>query len=105
MNITLWLQQHNILLLLGVSVLLAGLLILRFRRRSPYWWGAWGGIVIVVIITLFMLRTSPMSISEQLPASIEPLEQYLTFVAAIEALVTTGDKPTLVEFYVDYGFN
>lgn len=67
--------------------------------------GAWGGLVIAVTITLFMLRTPPMSISEPLPASIEPLEQYLTSVAEIEALVATGDKPTLVEFYVDYGFN
>lgn len=46
-----------------------------------------------------------MSISEHAPATIEPLEQYLTFVAEIAALVTTGEKPTLVEFYVDYGFS
>lgn len=105
MTIMRWFQQHNILLLLALIVSLAGLLIIRFRRRSLYWWGAWGGLVIAVAITLFMLRTAPMSISEHSPASIEPMEQYLNSVAEIAALVTAGEKPTLVEFYVDYGFS
>lgn len=101
----LWIQQHNILLLLSFIVLLTGLLIARFRRQSRHWWGAWGGLVIALALTLFMLRTAPITISEHSQAGAEYLEPYPTSVAQIKSLLAEGAKPTLVEFYVDYGFN
>ncbi len=101
----LWIQQHTILLLLGCIVLLSGLLIARLRRHSRRWWGAWGGLVSASALTLFMLHTAPIAISEHSPAGAEYLEPYLTSVAQIKSLLAEGAKPTLVEFYVDYGFN
>ena len=100
-----WFQQHNVLLLLCLIVILAGIFVLIFRRQSLAWWGAWCGLVVTVVVTLFLLRTAPISINAYLGQDETYVEPNLNSVAAIKSLIANGDKPTLVEFYVDYGFN
>ena len=119
-----WVHQHNLLLLCativgGTSVLLA------FRWRSLRLWLAWLSLVGISLTTLLALRTPAASLSEHREAgdgatvsfaatdhganvsfwATEYREFDLGSVEAIEKIIATGGKPTLVEVYADYGLS
>lgn len=114
-----WIHQHSFLLLI-CALLLAGLIVISwFRlwtRRSLM---VWGSAAVLAVIMLLGLRTPPATVSEVLDEPIAdnawdktsvvnsavPTNRSLDFSSAedIEAYLQEGKKPTLVEFYSDFG--
>lgn len=113
-----WIHQHSFLLLI-CALLLGGLILLSwFRlwtRRSLM---IWGGAAVLSVVLLLGLRTPGATVSETVsePAtnntvsktknvenSAVSTELDFTSTADIEAYLQNGEKPTLVEFYSDFG--
>ncbi len=119
-----WVHQHNFLLLSATVVVGNGIL-LAFRWRSLRLWLAWLSLAGLSLTILLALRTPAASLSEHrettngapltsvttAPRSnvsfwtTEFAEPDLGSVEAIEKMIATGGKPTLVEVYADHGLS
>ena len=119
-----WVHQHNLLLLCAAVVAGTGVL-LAFRWRSLRLWLAWLSLAGISLATLLTLRTPAASLTEHRPAAdvesvpfaaadhesivssgaTEYSQPDLESVAAIEKMLASGGKPTLVEVYADYGLS
>ena len=114
-----WIHQHSFLLLV-CALLLAGLVIISwFRLWTRRTLMIWGGAAVLAAVMLLGLRTPPATVSEVLdkPAADDALDKtsvmnsvvstdrLLDFssVEDIEVYLRAGEKPTLVEFYSDFG--
>jgi phosphoglycerol transferase MdoB-like AlkP superfamily enzyme len=114
-----WIHQHDFLLLV-CALLLGSLFVLSwFRLWTKRTLIVWSGLAALAVVVLLGLRTPAATVSE---VSGEPAtanastktnttnsavatERELTFssMEAIEAYLQRGEKPTLVEFYSDFG--
>jgi hypothetical protein len=114
-----WIHQHSFLLLV-CALLLAGLIIISwFRLWTRRTLMIWGSAAVLAAVLLLGLRTPPATVSEVLNEPIAddaldktsvmnsaaPTDRSLDFSSAeaIGAYLQEGKKPTLVEFYSDFG--
>jgi hypothetical protein len=119
-----FLNRYALLLLplLVVGGWAAGLLV---RRAGRKWWLAWGGLSALLVAGFFSLRTPAATLTMFRPLSPTPVEETGTapgypdtspvvervsatpqFGSADEIrsfLAASGGKPTLVDFYTDFG--
>src|SRR5262245_56268724 len=93
-----------------LALILAGLLL--YRRARPRWWAAWIAGCGAAVAGLALLRTPDTSIVQAAPADsgsgqfveIASAEEWTTAGGSIaEAVANSGGRPTLVEFYTDFG--
>lgn len=116
-----FLNQHA-LLLAGGGALIVPAVVLGLWRASRGWWAAWAVLGLALTGTFFALRTPAATLSsfepavadEPAAAEAEPApvlvlvhEEIAGFdsVEAIRAkLAASAGKPTLVDFYADFGF-
>ena len=115
-----WLHQHDVLLLIGLllggSAVLLSWLRCWIRGRLI----VWSVLLLVAIVFLLGLRTPPASVSEPEsaaiintsnpsqainPVSLGYMELSLDSLQVIQAAILSGDKPTLVEIYADFGIS
>jgi hypothetical protein len=115
-----WVHQHDLLLLCG-AVLTVIALLLGYLRLRLRWWLGWFGGVALVCVAAVALRTPAASVydhedrpvTSDLLADVEEAtslpaiysEPDFTSVEAIEKTLAESGKPTLVEFYTDYGIS
>lgn len=117
-----FLNQYSWLLVCA-ALLVGSALYLRLRQASRRWWGVWGLFALANAGMLMLLPTPAARLSEYQPAVWHEGGRYpinindrvttgYTFnrslqfssVAEIEAaLLSTKGRPTLVEFYSDFG--
>ncbi len=115
-------------LVLVPLALMTGIALLLFLRRAPRrWWIVWGGSTVWVVAILLSLRTSAASVSqfqandaerrptntadqaqdteaELLPGTPDVSDPQ-TPDEVRSAIASSTGKPTLVEFYTDYGIS
>jgi thiol:disulfide interchange protein len=114
---TQWVHQHNLMLLIAAVLVLTSFVLLH-HPRSRLLWSIVAGLVVSCLVAAIALRTPSASITEHRGSENELTEETgenalreiseekrLDSVDAIEALLASGDKPTLVEVYADYGFS
>ncbi len=113
-----WLHQHDFVILL--TVIFAGSLILLswlrlWTKKRILVWSAFLGLAVVFVLSL---RTPAATVSE-METAVSPnslattnninqpnaLEIEFDSITAIEAYLQGSEKPTLVEFYSDFGIS
>jgi hypothetical protein len=116
-----FLNQYSFLFLMAL-ILIGGTLFLRRKQASRRWWGVWGAFALANVGVVAMLPTAaarlsgrevaPLAsqaagsspINDAVPEEfIANLPSYPESVADIEAMLATAERPTLVEFYSDFG--
>jgi len=106
-----FLNGYGIALILGVLVASTFSLLIR-RRSRKRWWAVWATAVAATFTGLFLLRTADSTVIAAVPTNHEdesgmiPARDYVEWDSAesIEKSVMASDgKPTLVEFYTDFG--
>lgn len=116
-----WIHQHDFLLLVCALLLSSFILLSWFRLWTRRTLIIWSGLLILGVSILLGLRTPPATASEVLgePGVASALtttktkafaaspETVLSFSSTeeIEAYLHNGAKPTLVEFYSDFGIS
>jgi hypothetical protein len=97
------------------------------RRARRRWWLAWGGLAVVLVAGFFSLRTPAATVTEFQPVPSPVVEEAGTETVSAEAfaalvkvgetpqftsaeevrrfLTSSGGKPTLVDFYTDFGLS
>jgi|GEM_PF-5439701 len=107
-----FLNGYGIVLLWGVVVFSTYFLLIR-RRSRIRWWTAWTTGVAATFTGLVFLRTADSTVIAAVPtdagdeSGMIPTRDYVEWDSAesIEKSVLASDgKPTLVEFYTDFGF-
>jgi hypothetical protein len=94
-----------------VTVIFAGLLLYRRARRR--WWAVWLAACGATVAGLALLRTPDTSFLLAAPADAgwvqlgesTSAEEWLAAGSIEEAVADSGGRPTLVEFYTDFGFS
>jgi hypothetical protein len=106
-----FLNGYGIIVIWGV-VVSATFLLLICRRSRKRWWTAWTTAVAATFTGLFLLRTADTTVIAAVPtdaggeSGMIPTLNYVEWDSAesIEKTVLASDgKPTLVEFYTDFG--
>ena len=116
-----FLNQYSFLFLMAL-ILVGGTLYLRWRQASRQWWGVWGVFALANVGVVALLPTPAATLSgrelaplasqaaESSPINdavpeeiIANLPHYPQSVAEIEAMLAADERPTLVEFYSDFG--
>ncbi len=100
-------------MLLIAAVLVVTSFVLIYHPRSRLLWSIAAGLVLSAVVAAIVLRTPSASMTEhrqsekELTAESGALkeEKRLESVEEIESLLASGDKPTLVELYSDYGLS
>src|SRR5262245_24968430 len=108
-----FLNGYAIILVWGILAYLAAILLVR-RRSRVRWWAVWTSGIAVTFTGLFLLRTADSTVIAAIPEQADdvsgmvPIQESLEWDSAesIEKTVlASGGKPTLVEFYTDFGFS
>jgi hypothetical protein len=86
----------------------AGLLL--YRRARLRWWAVWLAGCGAAVGGLPLLRTPDTSILRAAPADAEWVQfalpdEWMAAGSIEEAVADSGGRPTLVEFYTDFGFS
>lgn len=107
-----WIHQNNILLSVTLFFLVTFVWMTLFKRWNRLQLLTWLGLLGVSAVALFALRTSPASVTGVIGPAQEDADQpaetvNLEFhtVDEITAYLSNSDRPTLVEFYSDFGFS
>jgi hypothetical protein len=121
------LLNRYLLLTLPLLVLAGWAVVLMVRRARRRWWLAWGGLGVVLVAGFFSLRTPAATVTEFRPAPSPAVEEAATETPSAESLAalvkvgetppftsaeeirrfiaSSGGKPTLVDFYTDFGLS
>jgi hypothetical protein len=94
-----------------LALMFAGLLV--YRRARPRWWAAWLAGCGATVAGLALLHTPDTSILRAAPADAGWVqsgesaiaEEWSAAGSIEEAVADSGGRPTLVEFYTDFGFS
>ena len=106
-----FLNGYGIILMWGIVVYSTFYLLIR-RRSRIRWWTVWTTAVAATFTGLFFLRTADSTVIAAVPtddgneSGMIPTRDYVGWDSAesIEKSVLASDgKPTLVEFYTDFG--
>jgi hypothetical protein len=119
--------NRYVLLLLPLLVVGGWAIGLLVRRVGRKWWLAWGGLCVLLVAGFFSLRTPAATLTVFRPTPLPPVEETGTapgrtvappavelisatpqFNGAEEIrsfLAASGGKPTLVDFYTDFGLS
>ena len=124
-------RQHNIPIFVLATIVVTALVLRRIRSSRP-WWLLWGGYSAAACGLLLTLRTpaatltfhdavptfhdsksaqDPLSPNEPAPfpntieSNIQVVQPILKTVEDIKRFLGSGDRPTLVEVYSDFGFD
>jgi hypothetical protein len=106
-----FLNGYGIILIWGVVVFSTYFLLIR-RRSRIRWWTVWTAAVAATFTGLVLLRTADSTVIAAVPTDAEyesgmiPTRDYVEWDSpeSIEKSVLASDgKPTLVEFYTDFG--
>lgn len=114
-----WLQQHDFLLLICITLGGSAMLLSWGRGWSRGRLVVWSLLLLMAVAALLALRTPPASLSEPrgdsaaanafdptlAETSLTYTELTLSSTAAIHAFIQNSDKPTLLEIYSDYGLS
>jgi hypothetical protein len=114
-----WIHQHDFLILVCALLFASLFLLLRFRLWTGRTLIIWSSLLILAVVMLLGLRTPPATVSEALvepvvanaltttntttSASLTDALLIFSSIDEIEAYLQSGEKPTLVEFYSDFG--
>jgi hypothetical protein len=111
MSVVLQLANQYFLIWIPSLVFTGAAITMFLRKVSRPWWIAWAAGLAAVSAVMFTLRTpaatllhrgQPGQNQRTVAAAQEPVD--LSSVEGIEkALITADGRPTLVEFYTDYG--
>jgi hypothetical protein len=110
-------HQHDLMLLIAALLVITSIVLLHHRRSRLLWCVA-AALGVSLVVAAIVLRTPSASITEhrrtenELTAAddfrqglVRNEETQLGSIEQIEALLASGDKPTLVELYADYGLS
>lgn len=92
------------------AVLIGATVYLRRRQVSRGWWGVWGMMALANVGVVMMLPTpaARLSYGDLGSARYAGSENFLNLsgpesISEIKAILVEGKRPTLVEFYSDFG--
>jgi hypothetical protein len=106
-----FLNGYGIVLIWAIVSIVAGILLV-CRRSRMRWWAVWTTGIAITSGGLFLLRTADSTVVAAVPensadySGMIPTRDYVEWESAdsIEKTVLASDgKPTLVEFYTDFG--
>jgi thiol:disulfide interchange protein len=106
-----FLNQYG-LLLLPLGLLAFGAIVLIRKRSSRKWWLTWVGLAALLAVGFFSLRTPAATLTYFQPSDpdspdpvvqVSEVHQFADPEALRSFLATSGGKPTLVDFYTDFG--
>jgi hypothetical protein len=119
--------NRYVLLLLPLLVVGGWAVGLLLRRAGRRWWLAWGGLCALLVAGFFSLRTPAATLTMFRPMPSPPVEETETAPGSPDAapvaelisatpefrsgeeirsfLAASGGKPTLVDFYTDFGLS
>jgi len=107
-----WLQQHDFLVFVSVTLAGSAILISMLRRWTRRALAVWMGLLLLAVASVIALRTPSASVSvaseseprDDLAPSAPAYEELsLASEEAIQNFIQSGGKPTLVEIYSDFG--
>ncbi|HKA08122.1 MAG TPA: hypothetical protein VKD71_12760 [Gemmataceae bacterium] len=106
-----FLNGYGIVLIWGLLACLSLLLLVR-RRSRMRWWAAWTAGIAGTLSGLFLLRTADSTVIAAVPTNDDDASGMTLVRDSLEwdsaesiekAILASDGKPTLVEFYTDFG--
>lgn len=117
-------RQHNIPIFVLATIAVTALVLRRIRSSRP-WWLLWGGYSAAACGLLLTLRTpaatltfhdskpvqgslspnEPAPFPNTIESNMQVVQPILKTVEDIKGFLGSGDRPTLVEVYSDFGFD
>lgn len=115
-NLSQLIHQNNIFIVVSLIALGSFVLTTWLKKWTPAKFIVWLSFLTVSAAFLFWLQSPSASISqayarnsneESGPSSVAKTEKYFEFLSVeeIEDYLSSTNKPTLVEFYSDFGFS
>jgi hypothetical protein len=107
-----FLNGYGIILIWGIVAYLTFLLLIR-RRSRIRWWAVWTTGVATTFGGLVLLRTADSTVVAAIPSNEDGAYGMIFLRESVEwdstesiekAILASDGKPTLVEFYTDFGF-
>jgi hypothetical protein len=106
-----FLNGYGIVLIWGLLACLSMLLLVR-RRSRVRWWAVWTAGIAATFSGLFLLRTADSTVLAAVPANGDDASGMVLVRESLDldsaesiekAILASDGKPTLVEFYTDFG--
>ena len=106
-----FLNGYGIVLIWGLLAFLSLLLLVR-RRSRVRWWAVWTAGIAATFTGLFFLRSADSTVIAAVPANADDASGMTLVRDSLEwdsaesiekAILASDAKPTLVEFYTDFG--
>jgi hypothetical protein len=108
-----FLNGYAIVLIWGFVAFLSAVFLIR-RRSRMRWWAVWTTAIAVTFSGLFFLRTADSTVVAAVPTNADDGSGMILIRDSLEwdsaesiekAVLASDAKPTLVEFYTDFGFS